>query len=249
MIILAYGARWCSTARLSLGTMLGLNAVAAGFLGPLGNLVATATQLQLLGSYLERIDDVMKTPPEQDRPRCASAAAQGADHAREGVVPLRPGGAAGGERRVGRHPAGAVRRHRRAQRLGEIDAGAPASSGSTRRPSGRILYDSMDLSELEVRSVRRQMGIVPQAPFLFGQSSAPTSPHRPVAALEAIVEAARLAHIHDDIVAMPMGYETLLLDGGASLSGGQRSAWRSPRAGAQAGRAAARRGHQRASTR
>jgi ABC-type multidrug transport system fused ATPase/permease subunit len=50
----------------------------------------------------------------------------------------------------------------------------------------------MDSRELEVRSVRRQMGIVPQAPFLFGQSvRANIALHRPVAALEAIVEAAR----------------------------------------------------------
>jgi hypothetical protein len=39
---------------------------------------------------------------------------------------------------------------------------------------------------------------------------------------QAVVEAAKLACIHDDIVAMPMGYETLLVDGGASLSGGQQ---------------------------
>ena len=37
-----------------------------------------------------------------------------------------------------------------------------------------------------------------------------------------MVEAAKLAHIHDDIMAMPMGYDTILADGGASLSGGQR---------------------------
>src|SRR5215211_735567 len=39
---------------------------------------------------------------------------------------------------------------------------------------------------------------------------------------EMVVEAAKLACIHDDIVAMPMGYETPLVDGGASLSGGQQ---------------------------
>jgi ABC-type bacteriocin/lantibiotic exporter with double-glycine peptidase domain len=37
-----------------------------------------------------------------------------------------------------------------------------------------------------------------------------------------VVQAARLADIHADIMAMPMGYETVLADGGASLSGGQR---------------------------
>ena len=36
------------------------------------------------------------------------------------------------------------------------------------------------------------------------------------------MEAAKLAHIHEDVMVMPMGYETILADGGASLSGGQR---------------------------
>jgi ATP-binding cassette, subfamily B, bacterial len=45
---------------------------------------------------------------------------------------------------------------------------------------------------------------------------------RPTMSLEAIVDAAKRAAIHDEIVAMPMGYETVLADGGSSLSGGQR---------------------------
>src|SRR5690606_15478556 len=45
---------------------------------------------------------------------------------------------------------------------------------------------------------------------------------RPNLSLDAIVEAARRAAIHDEIIAMPMGYETVLADGGGSLSGGQR---------------------------
>ncbi|PYQ59174.1 MAG: lantibiotic ABC transporter permease, partial [Acidobacteria bacterium] len=88
---------------------------------------------------------------------------------------------------------------------------------------GRILFDGIDLAELEFRSVRRQVGVVPQHPYLFGSSirgnvtlSDPSLP------LSRAVEAAKLAHIHDDIVVMPMGYETILADGGASLSGGQR---------------------------
>ncbi|HYG62204.1 MAG TPA: ATP-binding cassette domain-containing protein, partial [Thermoanaerobaculia bacterium] len=88
---------------------------------------------------------------------------------------------------------------------------------------GRILFDGNDLSELDMRSVRRQVGIVPQHPYLFGASirsnillSDPTLP------LARAIEAAERAHIHQDILEMPMGYETLLADGGASLSGGQR---------------------------
>ena len=45
---------------LSLGTMLALSALASGFLGPVATLVETGTQLQLLGGYVERLDDVLR---------------------------------------------------------------------------------------------------------------------------------------------------------------------------------------------
>ncbi len=223
MIILAYGALLVLDGGLSLGTMLGLNAVAVGFLVPLANLLGTATQLQLLGSYIERIDDVMKTPPEQDRSKVRLAPPLKGRITLEHVsfrygpaaplvvndvsVDIQPGQFVA---IVGRSGSGK-------STLARLLVGlyAPAS--------GRILYDGMDLAELEVRSLRRQMGIVPQVPFLFGQSiRANISVTDPSLSLDTVVEAARIAHIHDDIVAMPMGYETLLLDGGASLSGGQR---------------------------
>jgi ATP-binding cassette, subfamily B, bacterial len=89
--------------------------------------------------------------------------------------------------------------------------------------SGRILFDGSDLAELELKSVRSQIGIVTQKPYLFGatirQNIALSNPEMPH---EMVVDAAKLACIHDDILAMPMGYETPLVDGGASLSGGQQ---------------------------
>jgi ATP-binding cassette subfamily B protein len=92
------------------------------------------------------------------------------------------------------------------------------------RPSeGRILFDGMDLAELNLQSVRSQLGVVPQHPYLFGLSiRANIALSDPTLPLSRVVDAARLAHIHDDVLAMPLAYDTLLADGGASLSGGQR---------------------------
>src|SRR5262249_24411865 len=81
----------------------------------------------------------------------------------------------------------------------------------------------VDVAELDVRALRRQVGVVPQSPTLFaGSVRANIALADPTLALARVEEAARLACIHDDITQMPMGYETLLIDGGASLSGGQR---------------------------
>jgi ABC-type bacteriocin/lantibiotic exporter with double-glycine peptidase domain len=65
--------------------------------------------------------------------------------------------------------------------------------------------------------------VVFQSPSLFaGSIRAAISLSDPTATLEKIAEAARLAAVDEDIRAMPMGYDTILSDGGASMSGGQR---------------------------
>jgi ATP-binding cassette subfamily B protein len=71
--------------------------------------------------------------------------------------------------------------------------------------------------------VRKQVGIVTQSHELFGttirDNIALADPALP---MEAITRAARTAQIHDDIAALPLGYNTPLIDRGGSLSGGQR---------------------------
>ena len=62
-----------------------------------------------------------------------------------------------------------------------------------------------------------------QQPYLFGGSvRSNIALGNPSMTMEAVIDAATLAHIHDDIVRMPLGYDTMLASGGACLSGGQR---------------------------
>ncbi|HSO35328.1 MAG TPA: ATP-binding cassette domain-containing protein, partial [Labilithrix sp.] len=71
--------------------------------------------------------------------------------------------------------------------------------------------------------LRRHLAYVPQHSYLFGTSiRANIALSDPSLPLARVMEAARLAEIHDDISAMPMGYDSILADGGASLSGGQK---------------------------
>jgi ABC-type multidrug transport system fused ATPase/permease subunit len=103
------------------------------------------------------------------------------------------------------------------KRPGSIES---VTSSST---AGRVLYDGADLARVEVRSLRRQLGIVTQRPYLFARTVRDNiALAAPDASPAAIEEAARRAQIHDEIAAMPLGYDTVLADGGASLSGGQR---------------------------
>ncbi|MCT0212850.1 MULTISPECIES: peptidase domain-containing ABC transporter [unclassified Synechococcus] len=89
--------------------------------------------------------------------------------------------------------------------------------------SGQILIDQYDIDKVELYSLRRQIGIVPQEPLLFsGSISTNIALTNPEATSEAIVSAARAAEAHDFIMALPDGYSSMLGERGASLSGGQR---------------------------
>jgi ATP-binding cassette, subfamily B, bacterial len=89
--------------------------------------------------------------------------------------------------------------------------------------AGRVLFDDEDMAELDVRAVRSQIGIVTQQPYLFATTlRANIALSDPTLPLDAVIDASRRARIHDEIAAMPMRYESLLTDRGATLSGGQR---------------------------
>ena len=88
---------------------------------------------------------------------------------------------------------------------------------------GRILIDGYDIDKVELYSLRRQIGIVPQDPLLFsGTISENIALTQPDAGSDEIVMAAKLADAHDFIMGLPSGYSTPVGERGAALSGGQR---------------------------
>lgn len=91
---------------------------------------------------------------------------------------------------------------------------------------GEIRIDGHPLSELDLRSYRSQLGVVLQDPKVFNTSIrrniALHDPSLSVAQVERAAELAELAELADDVRRMPMGFETLVAEGGEALSGGQR---------------------------
>jgi ABC-type multidrug transport system fused ATPase/permease subunit len=88
---------------------------------------------------------------------------------------------------------------------------------------GRILVDGNDARDLSLRSLRENVSLVLQEPFLFPMSVADNIGFgRPDATREEIVAAAQAAHAHDFIARLPQGYDTVIGEKGASLSGGER---------------------------
>jgi ABC-type multidrug transport system fused ATPase/permease subunit len=88
---------------------------------------------------------------------------------------------------------------------------------------GEISIDRYDVRAVTQHSLRRQMGLVPQDPFLFAGTVADNIRFgRPDASDDAVAEAARLANAHEFIAALPDGYATEILEDGVNLSVGQR---------------------------
>jgi ABC-type bacteriocin/lantibiotic exporter with double-glycine peptidase domain len=223
LAILVIGALQVVGGSISLGEMLAINALAIGLLGPLSTMISSALQLQLLGGYMDRIDDVLRTAPEQS----------GHDVARAprltGRVTLQNVSFRYGDNLpfVVRDVSVDIRPGMTIAIVGRSGCGkstlARMIAGLYRPTEGRVLFDGHDLLRLDLKSLRRQIGVVFQTPSLFaGSIRSAISLSNPNATLEQIVDAARRAVVDEDIRAMPMGYDTILSDGGASMSGGQR---------------------------
>jgi len=87
---------------------------------------------------------------------------------------------------------------------------------------GQITVDDVTLADLPVDVWRGQIAWVPQMPYLFNASVADNIRlARPAASMAEVIEAARQAHAHDFIQALPRGYDTVIGERGARLSGGQ----------------------------
>ncbi len=88
---------------------------------------------------------------------------------------------------------------------------------------GKILIDNTDIDKVELYSLRRQIGVVPQEPLLFsGSISHNIALTNPDASAEEITNAAKIADAHDFIMELPDGYSTFIGERATTLSGGQR---------------------------
>lgn len=88
--------------------------------------------------------------------------------------------------------------------------------------SGAIYYDGHDLTQLDLRATRRQIGVVLQNGKLIGGSIFINIVGALGLTLKAAWNAAEMAGLAEDIKQMPMGMHTVITDGGSTLSGGQR---------------------------
>ncbi|PIE98872.1 MAG: thiamine ABC transporter permease [Treponema sp.] len=89
--------------------------------------------------------------------------------------------------------------------------------------SGSITIDGIDIRDMNLRSLRQNIGIVQQDVYLFGSNIGENIRYgNPMASDDEVIEAAKKAHIHDFIMSLPNGYATNIGERGVKLSGGQK---------------------------
>jgi ATP-binding cassette, subfamily B, bacterial len=89
--------------------------------------------------------------------------------------------------------------------------------------SGRVLVDGVDVRDVTLASLRREIGVIPQDPFLFSTTVRENIAFgRPEMTDAEIERVARLAQAHEFVERLPQGYETVIGERGITLSGGQR---------------------------
>lgn len=89
--------------------------------------------------------------------------------------------------------------------------------------SGTIRIDGLDIRDVKIESLRSQIGIVTQDTYIFNASIRENLLYsKPDAGDDEIVQACKIANIHDFIMTLPQGYDTIVGERGTKLSGGEK---------------------------
>ena len=209
--------------QLPAGTMLGLVTLASSFLAPLGSLVSSSQQLQTVHSHLERVADVLEAEEEQAKlnvsPPPGLSGQIRLEHISFQYDPQSP--------IILRDISLLVQPGQKVALVGRTGSGKSTLGGLLLGmylpTAGEIYYDNRPLRSMDYQAVRAQFGVVTQNATVFsGSIRENITLNNPAMSIERMVEAASMAAIHEDILRMPMEYETYVAEGGGGLSGGQR---------------------------
>ena len=223
LVVWYIGGRDVLFGSMTLGSLMAFLAYLAMFYAPLTTIAESTTWFASFYSTSRRICALLDVPSESEQPQPAVPLGRfqggvefqhvsfGYDRSRPVLedisFAIEPGEMVGV---VGRSGSGKSTLVSLIGRLYQCDA-------------GQIRIDGIDVRQANPRQLRRQIGMVPQEPFLFrGPVAANITYGNGQATPEQILLAARNADSHEFIMRMPFAYETQLGEGGSGLSGGER---------------------------
>jgi ATP-binding cassette subfamily B protein len=221
--VLLVGARMVAGGSLSVGSFIAFNFFLAMLVMPLRSLGMWVGQAQRATASGERIFQVLDEPEEvADRPAAIELPAGDGAIRFEGVsfsyLPDRP---------VLEHLDLELEAGTTVALIGHTGAGKTTLSSLVPRfydvDSGRVLVDGLDVRDVKLASLRREIGVIAQDPFLFSTTVRDNIAFGLPDLTDAEIErVARLAQAHEFVERLPQGYDTVIGERGITLSGGQR---------------------------
>ncbi len=224
IIIIAFGGPRLAAGTLTIGSLTALTVYVERLVFPTALLGFTITSFQRGQVSIERIESIIDAPPSiQDAPNAQSlSTVEGLIRAQDLTFTY-----PGIKTPALDHVSFVIKPGEVVAVVGAVGSGKTTLANALCRlleiEANQLFLDEHDITQLRLTDLRYQMAYVPQESFLFGATVAENIRYgRPDTALDKIIEAAKLARVHDEIMTFPQGYETLVGERGITLSGGQR---------------------------
>jgi ATP-binding cassette, subfamily B, bacterial MsbA len=225
-IVLWFGSRQVIAGKLTPGQLVSFLLYTMMIASPIGAFIGLYSQFQQAMGASERVFDLLNTPPEmQDEPGApALPSAHGFVRFEDVTFDYR-------DHETSREVLRGVNLIAEPGKV--VALVGPSGAGKTTLvnliprfydpTAGRITVDGHDIKQVQMRSLREQIGIVPQETALFSGNVRDNIAYGKLDATQEQIEAAaRAANAHEFILELAQGYDTLVGERGVKLSGGQR---------------------------
>ncbi len=220
--VIYVGADLALRGKLTAGTIIVFLSYLGSLYDPLNSITHTAQTVQGAAAEADRVSEILETVPDiQDKPAAPPARVGGSIRYENVTFGYAPEREVLKDVTLEAHPGDVV------AIVGPTGAGKTTLMNLLVRfydPwSGRVTIDGVDLRDMQHRSLRQQIALVLQDPFILPLSIAENIAYgRPQATRAEVEAAARAANAHDFVTLLPQGYDTVVGERGATLSGGEK---------------------------
>lgn len=222
LIVLLFGIQQSLMNKITIGESVACYSLAASFIGTSLSLFNLWNDFMMASTYLDRIVDITTEPREENPENPIPLAING-------NIEFRNVSFAYSKKSnpVIDNLSFSIPKGSKFAIVGPSGSGKSTITklllGLYKPTSGAIYYEGINIDALDKTELRKQIGIVPQDMTLFNRSIGENiALNEEDYNLDEVMETAKIAQIHDEIMSMPMNYRTIISDMGGNLSGGQR---------------------------